>query len=137
MSMNYEDMLKEAREILPEKKTDGERFEVPKVRGQIEGNKTIISNFNQIAETLRRPPKHLLKYVQKELATPGIFRKQAVIFGSKLPASKINEKIVSYADEFVICKECGKPDTKITKEGDVYYLKCQACGARYSFYSKI
>jgi len=135
--MNYEDMLKEAREKLPEKQTGGERFEVPKVRGQIEGNKTIISNFAQIAEAFRRPSPHLLKYVQKELATPGTFRKGAVIFGSKLPASKINDKIVTYADEFVICKECGKPDTKMTKEGDIYYIKCQACGARYSFYSKI
>lgn len=135
--MNYEDMLKEAREKLPEPSKNTERFEVPKVRGQIEGNKTIISNFYQIAETLRRPAPHLLKYVQKELATPGIFRKQAVIFGSKISASKINEKINAYANEFVICKECGKPDTKMTKEGDIYYLKCQACGARYSFYSKI
>lgn len=130
-------MLKEARETLPERKDSKERFEVPKVRGQVEGTKTIISNFQQIAETLGRPANHLLKYVQKELATPGQFRKQAVIFGSKIPASKINDKINAYADEFVLCKECSRPDTKITKEGDVYYLKCQACGARYSFYAKI
>lgn len=135
--MNYEDMLKEAREKIPEPVESGERFEIPKVRGQIEGNKTIISNFIQIAETLRRPSQHLLKYVQRALATPGVFRKQAVIFGAKLSASKINEIINNYANEFVVCKECGKPDTKLTKEGDIYYLKCQACGARYSFYSKI
>ena len=135
--MNYEDMLKEARKNLPEIKEETDRFEIPKVRGQIEGSKTIISNFFQIADVLRRKPQHLLKYVLKELATPGSFRGQAVIFGSKLPASKINEKINSYAEEFVFCKECGKADTKITKEGDVYYLKCQVCGARYSFYAKI
>lgn len=130
-------MLKGAREKLPERNENKERFEVPKVRGQIEGNKTIISNFIQISETLGRPAGHLLKYVQKELATPGVPRKQSVIFGSKIPASKFNEKIKQYADEFVFCKECGKPDTKMTKEGDVYYLKCQVCGARYSFFSKI
>lgn len=130
-------MLSKARENLPELKEEVDRFEIPKVRGQIEGSKTIISNFYQIADVLRRRPQHLLKYVLKELATPGTFRGQAVIFGSKLPASRINEKIQSYAEEFVFCKECGKPDTKITKEGDVYYLKCQVCGARYSFYAKI
>lgn len=135
--MNYEDMLKSAREKLPEPVKGTDRFEIPNVRGQIEGNKTIISNFNQIADTLGRKPQHLLKYVQRELATPGEFRKQAVIFGSKIPASKFNEKIKSYADEFVFCKECGKPDTKMVKEGDVYYIKCQVCGARHSFYSKI
>ena len=130
-------MLKSAREKLPEPVKGTERFEIPNVRGQIEGNKTIISNFNQIADVLGRKPQHLLKFVQRELATPGEPRKQAVIFGSKIPASKINEKIKAYAEEFVFCKECGKPDTKMVKEGDVYYIKCQVCGARHSFYSKI
>lgn len=130
-------MLKEAREELPEPVKTTERFEIPKVRGQVEGNKTIISNFNQIADFIGRGPQHLLKYVQRESAAPGNFRKGAVIFGSKLSASKINQIIKSYADEFVVCKECGKPDTKMTKEGDIYYLKCQACGARYSFFAKI
>ncbi len=135
--MNYEEMLKNAREKLPTPEKGEDRFQIPKVKGQIEGSKTIISNFNQIADTLRRKPQHLLKYVLKELATPGTFRKNAVIFGSKLAASRINEKIQQYAEEFVFCKECDKPDTKITKEGEVYYMKCQVCGARYSFHSKI
>ena len=135
--MDYEKMLKEAKEHLPEPVAGKERFEIPKVKGRIEGNKTIISNFTQIASTLGRNQQHLLKYVLKELATPGTFRGQAVIFGSKIPAQKINEKIESYAEEFVFCKECGKPDTKMTKEGDIYYIKCQVCGARHSFYTKI
>ena len=130
-------MLKEAKESLPEPKKGGERFEIPNVRGQIEGSKTIVSNFYQIADVLGRKPQHLLKYVLKELATPGTFRGQAVIFGSKMSASKINEKISQYAEEFVFCKECSKPDTKMTKEGDIYYLRCQVCGARYSFHAKI
>ncbi|MFT4311403.1 MAG: translation initiation factor IF-2 subunit beta [Candidatus Woesearchaeota archaeon] len=135
--MDYKAMLKEAKESLPEPKKSAERFEIPKVRGQIEGSKTIVSNFYQIADILGRKPQHLLKYVLKELATPGTFRGQAVIFGSKLSASKINEKIAQYSEEFVFCKECGKPDTKMTKEGDIYYLRCQVCGARYSFHAKI
>ncbi len=130
-------MLKKAREDLPAPEKGEERFKIPKVKGQVEGSKTIVSNFNQIADSLGRKPQHLLKYVLKELATPGSFRKTAVIFGSKLSASRINEKIQQYADEFVFCKECGKADTKMTKEGEVYYMKCQVCGARYSFHSKI
>ncbi len=130
-------MLKAARSELPEISQEKDRFNIPKVRGQIEGNKTIVSNFSQIADVLNRKISHLLKYVLKELATPGNMRKGAVIFGSKIPASKINEKINQYAEEFVFCKECSKADTKMTQEGDIYYIKCQVCGARYSFYSKI
>lgn len=135
--MDYESMLKKARENLPEKTKSTARFEIPKVKGRIEGNKTVISNFFQIADTIRRKPQHLLKYILKELATPGVLKNQTLVFGSKISASKINEKINSYVDEFVFCKECTSPDTKMVKEGDVYYIKCQACGARHSFYSKI
>lgn len=130
-------MLNEARGVLPEKANDVARFEIPKVKGRIEGNKTVVSNFFQISDVIGRKPQHLLKYVLKELATPGILKNQTVIFGSKISASKINEKIEAYVDEFVFCKECNGPDTKMVKEGDIYYIKCQVCGARHSFYSKI
>ena len=130
-------MLKTARKELPEQSKEKDRFQIPKVKGRIEGNKTIISNFEEIANVMSRKSSHLLKYVLKELATPGNKAGKAVVFGSKTSASRVNEKIQQYAEEFVFCKECGKADTKMTKEGDVYYLKCQVCGARYSFYSKI
>lgn len=135
--MKYEDMLKKGKKELPETVSEVERFNVPKVRGHVQGNKTVVSNFVDIAKTLGRKPEHLLKYVLKELATPGDIKKGAVIFGSKLSASKINEKITQYIEQYVLCKECGKPDTKLTKDASVYFLKCQACGAKHSFYAKI
>ncbi|MFH1174103.1 MAG: translation initiation factor IF-2 subunit beta [archaeon] len=135
--MNYEEMLARAKQQLPEDAENKERFVIPKVTGHIEGNKTIVSNFGQIADILRRPKQHLLKYVQKEMATPGDLRGNAVIFLTKLAAGKINEKITQYADEFVICKECSRPDTKLTKEGSTYIMLCQACGARHSFVGKV
>jgi translation initiation factor 2 subunit 2 len=133
---DYETLLDRARENLPQETETTNRFEIPKVKGHIEGNKTIVSNFIAIAQVLGRKPEHFLKYILKELATPGEIYKQAAIFKTKVAASKINDKIKEYAELFVICKECGKPDTKVTKEGNVYFIKCQACGARYSVYSK-
>ena len=64
--MKYEDMLKSAQDKLPKINDNIERFNIPKVKGQVQGNKTIIGNFLQIANTLRRKPEHLLKYVLKE-----------------------------------------------------------------------
>ena len=136
--MDYEQLLKRAREQLPESVFEKERFEIPKVRGHLEGNKTIISNFQQIASTLRRPPEHLLKFVLRELATPGeIARSGLLVLGSKMAASRINEKIRQYAHEFVFCPDCGKPDTEITKEGDFSFLKCSACGSKHPVKSKL
>src|SRR3989344_2011467 len=100
--MDYKDMLSKAREKLPKSAFERERFEIPKLRGHIQGNKTIASNFLQIADVLGRPPEHLLKYVLKGLAAPGEIKKSgSVIIGTKIAASRINQKIRQYADEYV------------------------------------
>ncbi len=136
--MDYKKLLKGAREELPKSVFEKERFEIPKVRGHIQGNRTVISNFLQIANALRREPEHMLKYVLRGLATPGEIKKSdSVMVGSKVPASRINEKIRQYANDYVFCSECGKPDTKIEKGKNVTFIKCMACGARHHVKSKI
>ena len=135
---NYKKLLEKARKELPDHIFQKERFEIPNVKGHIQGSRTVISNFLQIANLLGREPEHMLKFVLRELATPGEIKKSgSVIVGSKVPASRINEKIKQYANSFVFCYECGKPDTKIEKEGNLSFIKCMACGARHSIKSKI
>lgn len=128
--MNYEELLKRGIKQLPEVVVETSRFEVPKVVGHIEGNKTIISNINQIVETIRRPAAHLVKFLLKELAAPGELKKAYLVFGTKISASRINEKISQYVQKYVICPECKKPDTKLKKEGNFMFIACQACGAK-------
>ena len=136
--MEYDVLLKRAREQLPEAVFEKERFEIPKVLGHFEGNKTVISNFQQVAGTLRRDVDHLLKYLLKELATPGEIAKSGLlVLGAKIPASRINEKIRQYAHDFVLCPACGKPDTELKKEGGFLVLRCSACGHKQNVKSKI
>ena len=124
-------MLSKARKELPEIVFQKERFEIPNIKGHLEGAKTVLSNFTQIADAFNRQPEHMLKYVLRELATPGSFRGGAVIMGTRIPASRINEKIRKYAEEFVLCSECGKPDTKLLRDRDLQQLQCMACGAKH------
>ena len=124
-------MLKKARGEMPESVFESERFEIPKVKGHLQGNKTVISNFFVVADILGRSPEHVLKYILKELATPGTLTRSALILGAKVPASRINDKIRKYATEYVLCTDCGKPETKIVKEGDLTFMRCQACGAKH------
>ena len=135
--MDYSELLKRGKANMPKSVLEKERFELPKAKGHLEGNKTIISNFLQIASAFRRQPEHLLKYILRELATPGEIRGNFLFLGAKISASRINEKIKQYAEEFVFCHECGKPDTDIKQEGDFNYLVCSVCGARRAVKSKI
>lgn len=123
-------MLKEGREKLPEQSKVVERYELPKATGHIQGNKTVINNFLQIADSLRRDEQHFLKYLLRELATPGRLDGPRLVLGRKLNAQLINDKIKQYAETYVLCKDCGKPDTKIIEKEGKYYLKCTACGAQ-------
>ena len=134
--MEYEEMLNQAyKNIKPIK--SNERFEIPNVEGHVEGNKTIITNLSQISSHIRRNQEHLFKFLLKELATSGSIKGNRTIFQTKISSSKINEKIKDYVNEFVICKECKKPDTELIKENEFLFVHCLACGAKHSARAKI
>ena len=135
--MSYEEMLKRGKKDLPDVVGKSERFETPKVKGHVEGNKTIIVNFFQMADTLNRKPEHLLKYLQRELATPGHFEDKRLVFGRKLGSGMINEKIAKYTHDFVLCEKCGKPDTQVINENGKLLKKCMACGQKTDIKTKI
>src|SRR3989338_1382376 len=133
----YEKLLDEAyRKLKPLEKTK-DRFDIPHVEGHLEGTKTILTNIAQIASYVRRDNDHLIKFLLKELASPGVFRNSRLILQRKISSQKINEKIQDYAKEFVICSQCGKPDTELMKEKGFYFIHCLACGAKHSVRSKI
>ena len=127
---SYVEMLDEGLSKLPEKAVATERFEVPKAKGHIQGNKTVITNFNNIVDVFMRDKDHFLKFLLRELATPGNLDGPRLVLGRKVSATLINQKIQQYADNYVLCASCGKPDTQIIdKEGETY-LKCTACGTQ-------
>ncbi len=130
--MKYEELLEKAYEKLPEVVSTTQRFQMPHFEILIQGNQTIVKNFSQVCESLRREPKHLLKYLMRELATPAGFDGTRAIFQSKIYPKLIQKKLESYIREYVLCKECGRPDTKLIKEDRITFLKCEACGAKSS-----
>jgi len=127
---NYEELLKKAEEELPEKISSGERFSVENAKGHLEGNKTILVNLKKIAKDLGRDPQHLLKYLLRELATPGKYVGERAILGTKVSAGAINKKIKKYVSEYVYCSECGKPETQLSEERGIAHLRCLACGVK-------
>lgn len=133
MTSNYEKLLDEAYSKVKQVDTSTERFEIPKIEGRVEGKKTILTNFLNIANHLRRKPEHFQKFILKELATSGQIDGTWLILNNKVPSAKINAKIEQYAKEFILCKECGKPDTELLKDSDtsVTIKHCLACGAKY------
>lgn len=132
MSEDYEDMLDRALEEIPETPREKGRFEIPKADVDISGNRTTLKNLKSIADDLGRNPDHLMKYLLNELGTAGNREGSNGVFQGKFKRDSVQERIDSYTEEYVLCKECKRPDTELIKEGGVTLLKCEACGARSS-----
>ncbi len=134
---DYENMLEQAYKKVKQIETSSDRFEIPKIEGHFEGKKTILTNFSQILSHLRRNPEHFQKFILRELAASGQKEGDRFVLNIKVPSEKINRKIEAYAKEFVLCRECGKPDTELIKEDRITFVHCLACGAKHSVRSKI
>lgn len=126
----YEQLLKKAYQKVKLVEKSTERFEIPKVEGQVAGKNTIITNIIVIASYLRRSVEQLTRFLQKELAAAGKIENDRLILNTKLNSQKVNEKLELYAKEFVICPVCTKPDTEILTEKGIKFKHCLACGAK-------
>ncbi len=135
METDYNKLLEIAVDKMPKKVQDKDRFQVPQAITELQGNKTLIRNFSEIAGTLRRDASHLAKYLFKELATPGSIQGSILTLQTKLSQSAVQRKIGSYVAEYVYCKVCGEPDTRFAKEGRIIYIHCDACGGRSAYKS--
>lgn len=132
MKMNYEEMLKRARSQLPPEVLEHKRFDIPKPRCHVTGMRTIFRNYKEICDALNRDPPHLLKFLSREMATAGTTDRSRLVFQGRFRYDTFERLIKRYVDEFVICPVCKRPDTKIIKEKRLYFLICEACGAKSS-----
>jgi len=128
MSDTYDNLLEEAYSHITERSDSGERFNIPAVKVYFEGKTTVIENFTEIYQVLRRDPDHLMKHILGELGTAGKIDGTRAVFNGKFEQAQIESIVKGYVDDYVICSECGKPDTRLVKEGRFVTLRCDACG---------
>lgn len=109
-----------------------ERFEIPRTMSSVSGTRTILTNFKEICDRLKRNRNQVLKYIAGELATSGTVDGSRVIFQGKFSNHALEQLINKYVNEFVYCPVCHQPDTKIVRKDRIYFLACEACGASSS-----
>jgi len=103
MAESYETLLKEAYTHITEQTESTERFTIPEARSYIEGKTTVLENFAEIADKLRRDPDHLMKFLLGELGTAGKIDGSRAIFNGKFEPALVNSLIKSYTEDYVIC----------------------------------
>ena len=127
---DYDKLLEKARKQLPDKVFKHERLEMPKLSSLIEGNRTFVKRFTDATSIIRREPKHVMKYLAKELGSQANMEGTSAVFQGKFGSYTINTKFEKYVGIYVLCTECKKPDTSLIKENRMTFVKCEACGAK-------
>ena len=128
--LSYDQLLARAKQALPQALSSGERFNVPAPDIVVEGKTSILRNFEDIVQAIRRDPNMVLTYLLRELGTAGTLDGRRVVFKSKVTSQQVEDRVKSYVEAYVLCQECGRPDTRLVKEDRIAMLECDACGAR-------
>jgi len=125
----YDELLERAYSQLPEVREYSERFTIPVPEIVYEGKNTVIRNYRDICRTINRDPKQVLQVMLKEIGTAGEISGDMLILQGRINTNKILDAVESYVLSYVICSECGSPDTELIRQERSLMLKCHACGA--------
>jgi len=127
---DYEEQLEEALSATPDMQGSEARFSIPDPDVRQEGNATVYENFQATIDRLDREAESVLKFLQNELGTNARIdeRGRARLTG-EFAEERIGDAIEAFADAYVLCPECGLPDTRIEEEQGAQTIRCTACGA--------
>jgi translation initiation factor 2 subunit 2 len=136
MEKDYKSLLDRAYAELPDQVESYERWTVPRPDVRRVGRRSVIMNFKEIADELMRDPEHLLKFLSGEMATLANFDGTRAVFQGRFTADTVRNLLEIYTNKYVVCPVCKRPDTNIVRERRLWFLQCEACGARSSIGTK-
>ncbi|MFX0115053.1 MAG: translation initiation factor IF-2 subunit beta [Candidatus Hodarchaeota archaeon] len=126
----YVALLDRGRSMIPEHVFERARFQIPEVQAYQEGSRTFITNWRRIVRTLNREEGHVAKFLARLCSTAANPDGERLVLQGKFPAKLLDKHISAYSQAYVICSECGKPDTHLVHEKRMVMRICEACGAR-------
>ncbi len=127
---DYEEQLEDALSATPDIQGNDTRFSIPDPDVRQEGNATVYENFQSTIDRLDREGSQVLKFLQNDLGTSAHIdeRGRARLTGA-FTTRRIGDAIEAFADAYVLCPECGLPDTRLETEQGTETIRCTACGA--------
>eukprot|EP00537_Pseudo-nitzschia_pungens_P000567 CAMPEP_0172368588 /NCGR_PEP_ID=MMETSP1060-20121228/28094_1 /TAXON_ID=37318 /ORGANISM="Pseudo-nitzschia pungens, Strain cf. cingulata" /LENGTH=407 /DNA_ID=CAMNT_0013093229 /DNA_START=292 /DNA_END=1515 /DNA_ORIENTATION=- len=112
------------------------RYRMPAIYGKIEGAgngiKTVLPNISDVALSLHRAPGEVNKFFGCELGAQTTYNEdtdRAVVNGAH-PDDALQKLIHKYIEGFVLCPNCGLPETKYSIKSGCIWHRCAACGAK-------
>ncbi|WP_327050938.1 translation initiation factor IF-2 subunit beta [Halomicrococcus gelatinilyticus] len=127
--MDYDSALDRGLDEVPDLEGGDDRFSYPSATAQKDGSFTRLTNLDAIAEALSRDPEHVHSALQRQLGTSGTLDEGRARYSGNFSERDFDAALDAYVEEFVLCTECGLPDTRLVRENRNLMLRCDACGA--------
>ena len=127
---DYEWLLGRVYQKIPPKSGPGS-FEIPEPVLIRVGTQTIIKNFREISQKLKREPELVARYLAKELASAESYDEGSgqLTLSVKVSSKVVKQVLEMFVRNYVRCPTCGSIDTHIERRGKAWILVCDACGA--------
>ncbi|KAF5199380.1 Eukaryotic translation initiation factor 2 subunit beta [Thalictrum thalictroides] len=92
--------------------------------------KTVFVNFMDLCKTMHRQPEHVMTFLLAELGTSGsLDGLQRLVVKGRFAPKNFEGILRRYVNEYVICNGCKSPDTILSKENRLFFLRCEQCGS--------
>jgi len=134
----YDELLGRVFNILRENNPDlaGDRRRTVMRPPQVlrEGTKkTVFVNFMDLCKTMHRQPEHVMMFLLAEMGTSGsLDGQQRLVIKGRFAPKNFEAILRRYINEYVICNGCKSPDTILSKENRLFFLRCEQCGSSRS-----
>ncbi|THG10297.1 hypothetical protein TEA_010557 [Camellia sinensis var. sinensis] len=131
----YEELLDRVFHILRENNPElaGDRRRTVMRPPQVlrEGTKkTVFVNFMDLCKTMHRQPEHVMTFLLAEMGTSGsLDGQQRLVVKGRFAPKNFEGILRRYVNEYVICNGCKSPDTILSKENRLFFLRCEKCGS--------
>lgn len=95
--------------------------------------KTVFVNFMDLCKAMHRQPEHVMNYLLAELGTSGnLDGQQRLVVKGRFAPKNFEGILRRYVNEYVMCHGCKSPDTVLSKENRLFFLRCEQCGCSRS-----
>ncbi len=120
--------------ILPNIENNIERLILPNLEINTSNTRLDFTNINSIASTINRDPEHIIfilkKYSGKNIQWLSANKSEGIyIDGKYLKAKYLQDLILKYVNEYVVCSSCMNTNTTLIKDKDTKKFKFNcSCG---------
>ncbi|KAI1858324.1 uncharacterized protein JN550_012774 [Neoarthrinium moseri] len=112
------------------------RYKMPRLQVKVEGKgngiKTVVVNLSTIAQSLARPGGHVIKWFGLDLGAQTNMDPpdDRWIINGAHDGETLQKSLFIFIEKYVLCDDCGNPETDLVIKDDVVRKDCKACGAR-------